>query len=283
MPAIEKGFYADEGLDVSLREYDPAEGRIDPVLAGTAQYGIGGPELLADRSAGKPVVLLASIFQHSPGVLITRKDSGISDVHDLAGKAVMLGISTEIRTMIVNALGSLDQVRVVPYSYDLAAFSDGRVDAVAGYLSNEAFRLRQKGLAINIIHPQTSGIDFYGDNHFTTEDEIAQHRERVDKVLRATLRGWAYALAHKDEIIELILAKYSRALDREQLRFEAKVIDQTILPDLVALGESNFERYEQIGESLHRVGLSSSPKVPEGFIYKVQGKPNLALTAEELA
>ena len=56
----------------------------------------------------------------------------------------------------------------------------------------------QKGLAINIIDPRSYGIDLYGDNLFTTEREIREHPERVEKVRRATFRGWAYALKNKE-------------------------------------------------------------------------------------
>ena len=95
---------------------------------------------------------------------------------------------------------------------------DSQADAVAGYLSNEPFHYRQKGLTINIIDPRSYGIDFYGDNHFTTDDEIRNNPERVKKVLKATLRGWDYALKNKEEIIDIILAKYNPALNRENDR-----------------------------------------------------------------
>jgi ABC-type nitrate/sulfonate/bicarbonate transport system substrate-binding protein len=68
--ALEKGCYAEEGLQVSLREFEPGEDRIVSELGGKAQYGVGDLALLNHRMQGKPVVVLAQVFQHSPQVLI---------------------------------------------------------------------------------------------------------------------------------------------------------------------------------------------------------------------
>ena len=102
-------------------------------------------------------------------------------------------------------------------------------------------------------------------------------------MLRATLKGWDYALKNKEGIIDIILTQYNPDLDREQLRFEAKVIDQMILPDLIPIGDIHPQRYARIAELYHRLGLSASPELPEGFIY--QQAPVLAdlLTGEERA
>lgn len=103
--AIEKGFYADEGLHVLWREYEPGKDRIAPVLDGWAQYGVGDPSLLILRAQGEPVVVLAQIFQHSPSVLISLGKSDIVRADGLVGKKVMLTLDdigdVSIRAMIL--------------------------------------------------------------------------------------------------------------------------------------------------------------------------------------
>ncbi len=180
--ALEKGYYADEGLDVTLAEAAAGKDRIKPVLDGQAQYGIGDAGILKLRSDGLPLVVLAQIFQHSPNILITRRDSNIFGPYELAGKIVMLNkepaSSVAVRAVLLETLGSLDRLTVRPRTrHD--ELIDGRADAVAGYLSNEPFQYRQKGLAVNIIDPRSYGIDFYGDNLFTTDHEIRNHPDRV--------------------------------------------------------------------------------------------------------
>ena len=301
--AREKGFYADEGLQVILREYDPKEDRIRPLLEGKAQYAIGDPAVLMLRHAGQPVTVLAQIFQHSPQVLISRKESNIFAPEDLIGRKVMLAStqigSVPIRAMILDALGDLKRITVVPHDSSYTKLIDGDIDAMSAYLSNEPFRLKKMGIATHIMDPRSYGIDFYGDNLFTIEKEVQRHPERVEKVIRATLKGWAYALEHKEEIIALIRTRYNPGIDPDQLRYEAKIIDQMIVPDLIPIGEINPKRYERIAETYHRLGLNDMPTVPEGFLYQsaalkaaLKGEPErpatptekiIALTPEERA
>ena len=73
MPALEKGFYKEEGLDVRIHAGDPDHQPVPEVLAGHTQYAESNGEVLYQRLLGKPLVALAAIFQHSPSVLLTRR------------------------------------------------------------------------------------------------------------------------------------------------------------------------------------------------------------------
>jgi len=59
---------------------------VQEVLQGHAQYGEANSELLLERLRGAPLVALAAIYQHSPSVLIARKDAEISSPDGLVGK-----------------------------------------------------------------------------------------------------------------------------------------------------------------------------------------------------
>ncbi len=113
--AIEKGFYADEGLQVELRERDLSSSHITDVLEGDAQYGVADAGLLLSRLQGNPVVLLAQIFQHSPLAFVTLKESNINTPYELAGKRVMLDTkgysNAPISAMLLDTLGSLNRSR----------------------------------------------------------------------------------------------------------------------------------------------------------------------------
>jgi PAS domain-containing protein len=63
-------------------------------------------------------------------------------------------------------------------------------------------------VSLKAIRPQVYGIDFYGDCLFTTEQEIENHPRRVQRFLEAALRGWQYAMAHPEEIIDLTRVKW---------------------------------------------------------------------------
>lgn len=231
-------------------------------------------------------MVLAQIFQHSPSVLLTRRESAILDPYSLNGKKVMMSRvdvgDVSLHAMLLETIRNLDKVSIIPHSYNPDDLAAGEVDAIAAYLSNEPFRLKQRGVPVNIIDPRSYGIDFYGDNLFTTEMEIRNNPERVEKVLRATLKGWRYALTHKDEIIDLIRSKYASQIDRDQLEHEAKVIDQMIMPDLIPIGDISPGRYKGIAETYQRLGITETGSVPNGFLYNsIEKKSDLPLTAEE--
>jgi len=214
--AVEKGYYAQEGIDVVFRERDTQKSHIQSVLDGEAEYGVADTGLLLARMNDKPVVLLKQIFQHSPLVFLSLKNSGITTPYDMAGKNVMFDIAggsdAPLLAMLLDALGDLKKVTPVPHSFNADALTLGKVDIVSAYITSQPFALKQTGIETHIINPQNYGIDFYGDNFFTTEAEIRNHPARVKKMIRATLKGWAYALQNPEEIISLILTKYSPEL-----------------------------------------------------------------------
>jgi ABC-type nitrate/sulfonate/bicarbonate transport system substrate-binding protein len=191
--AGEKGFYAAEGLDVLFRQRDTKTGYIDDVLEGKAQYGTSDAGLLFSRLQGKPVVVLAQIFQHSPLVLLTLKESGLRSPYQLAGKKVMIdtvGFSdAPANGMLFKTLGGLDQLQPVQMTFRYEDLIEKKVDAVVAYVTDQPFKFQEAGVDVNILDPRDYGIDFYGDNLFTTEQEIIEHPQRVEKMIRATIKG----------------------------------------------------------------------------------------------
>ena len=93
--ALEKGYYRDAGLDVTIAEGHTGDEPLDNVLSGASQFGVGSSGLLLARQAGKPVVVLGVIFQHSPYVLLAPQTGPIQGIHDIKGKRVMLAAQSE--------------------------------------------------------------------------------------------------------------------------------------------------------------------------------------------
>ncbi len=275
-----RGFYAREGLDVTLRERDAGKNAVEEVLSGAAQYGVDDVSLLFFRLEGKPVVLLAQVFQHSPMVLLAKRDSGIVSPYEMVGKRVMMNFGQKheahLTAMLIETLGSLDRVEHAPFSFGIDDLVEDRVDVMEAYVTDQPFALQQLGVEVTVIDPRSYGIDFYGDNLFTTETEIREHPERVDRVVRATLQGWRYALEHPDEIIDLIRAQYAPHLSREQLAFEARATAKVILPDLVPIGDVNPARYRRALETYTRLGMTEHTELPQGF-FRESGPSSLRM------
>lgn len=269
--ALEKGFYAEEGLKVELHSGSPQHQPVQEVLSGRAQYAEGNSEVLYHRLKGEPLVALAAIFQHSPSVLLTLQSSGIHSVHDLVDKRVMLAAVKEdadFLAMFLNEGISPSNVNIIPSSYQLEDLISGRVDAFNSYSTNEPFYLKQQNIRYNIISPTNYSVDFYSDILFTTEEELRNHPQRVRAMRTATLKGWRYALDNPEEIIELLKTKYQINKSREHLRFEANAMRALIFPDLIQIGHMNPARWHHMAETFVKAGLVEDMDRLAGFVYE---------------
>ncbi|QQX81308.1 EAL domain-containing protein [Shewanella sp. KX20019] len=268
--ALEKGFYRDEGIEVQLRAGDPKHTPVEEVLSGDALYGVGNSEILYRRLQGEPLVALAAIFQHSPSILLTLKQSGIRSAHDLIGKKVMLANKNQdadFLTMFVNEGISLPQLDIISSSYDLDDLINGKVDAFNSYTTNEPYILKQLNISYNVIDPVSYRVDFYSDILFTSETELNEQPERVAAMRRATLKGWRYAMDNPEEIVDLLLTKYQANKSPEHLLFEATEMRKLIVPDLIQIGHMNPKRWQHMASTFVKAKLVKDNSNFAGFIY----------------
>ncbi len=265
--ALEKGYYRDAGLDVTLVEATPATNVVEEVVASRAHYGVGTSELLLARRRS-PVVTLAVIFQHSPLILLAREDK-VGNLHQLAGRDVMLEAHAEELLAYLRKEGvPPESLRILPHRQGTGDLIDGKAVAMSAYSTTEPFLLRQAGLRTIEFSPRAVGIDFYGDNLFTSQQELKQHPERVRAFRAASLRGWEYAMKHPEEIIALILTRYNtQGLARDMLAFEASRTAQLMQAELVEIGYMNPGRWQHIADVYAELEMQATGKLPEDFLY----------------
>ncbi len=265
--AIAKGFYRDAGLQVSLREAGPRTDVINEVTTGRAHFGIGGSDLLLARAAGRPVVVLAAMLQHSPLVLLTLDRPDIRTPADLAGKRLMLEPGSNELLTYLHHYTQTRQWNTLPYEQGLQALLTGKADAISAYSSTEPFVLTQRHIPYRVFNPRDIGFDFYGDNLFTSEHELATGQERVHAFLRASLKGWRYAMDNPEEMIDLIMTQYPSGAGREQLAFEARETRALMQPDLIEPGYMQQERWLQIARTYLDAGMIKAVPNLAPFIY----------------
>ena len=266
--AIEKGFYKQAGLSVYLLEAAPGIDPVKIVVEGKADFGVGSSSLLLERQAGLPVVALAVIFQHSPLVLVARQDQPLQSVHDLKGKRVMFEAqSAELKAYLRQEGIDDAALQALHHSFNIRDLIEGRVDGMTAYSTNELFELNIAKFAYQIYSPRAVGIDFYGDNLFTTERQIKSNPARVAAFRAASLKGWQYAMAHPDEIIDLILEKYSKQHPREFYVFEAQQMVPLLQSSLIEVGYMNPGRWQHIAQTYATSGLLPQNVSLDGFLY----------------
>lgn len=276
--ALEKGFYKEAGLDVRILERNAQKNNIMQVVNGEATYGVADSALLLYRADGKPVKVMASIFQHSPLIFIAHKDSKIFSPYEFKGKRISYesGLDDSPLLAMMNDAGiKRSDYALVPHDFTAQAFIDGKVDMMSAYLSDQPFLMQEKNIPITIINPLNYGIDFYGDNLFATDKELASNPERAKRFLQASIRGWHYALEHEDETIAVLRSKYGAKSSVVHLKHEAEITRNMMVPTLVDIGYTNKERFYRIGEiyrTLGKVNQSDMDRALKDFIWNPNEK-----------
>ena len=272
--AKEKGIYAKYGLDVTLIPRDPKKNNVLQVVNGEAEYGLADSSILLYRAQGYRLRVIASIFQHNPLVLLTRRGSGIFSPYELKGKIVAYqqGLDDAAITAMLAFAGlkSGDYIHV-PQDFEHKKLISGEVDAIESYVTNEPFKYREKGFEINILNPMSYGIDLYGDNIITTDSEIKNHPDRVKRFVEATIEGWKYAFAHTDEAI-MAIHKLNPSADIPSLEYEAQMTKQLIMPDAIPIGTTSKERFDLISNLYLSLGMAKSEdlnRAMKDLIYEI--------------
>lgn len=269
-----KGFYQEVGLDVNFIEGDRSLNSVTEVLAGNANFGVGSSNLLLERNAGKPLVVLGVIFQHSPYVLLMRQTSPMQSIHDLVGKRLVIEEQAEELLAYLKKEGvSPEKIKLIHLNPEVHDFIANRTDAISAYITDEPEILDHLNIPYAIFSPRSAGIDFYGDNFFTTENEIATHPQRVKAFRDATIRGWQYAMSHTDEAIELIRAEYAPYKTKTHLEYEAKVMRSLILPSSIEIGYMFEGRWRHIIKTYADLNMLPADMSLENFLYSPAPSP----------
>lgn len=210
--AKEKGYFANEGLDVELRvPPDPAT-IIQTVASGTDDFGINTQhDLLVARDKNIPVVSIMAIYQRTVSAIMTLENSGIKTPEDLAGKKIgWTGVPQHekmLDTILKKHGMSLKDVEMINVGFDLVpALIGKKVDVIAlPYWIYESIVSEKQGFPVNIMK-----IDEYGiPSHYelvvlTNEDKIKNNPELVRKFVRAVMRGYEDAIKDPEGAVQIL-------------------------------------------------------------------------------
>jgi NitT/TauT family transport system substrate-binding protein len=263
--ALDKGFYSDEGLDVTI-----LPGAVDIVPAtvvagGNAQFGISWvPRMLSPRESGADVQVIGQVFQRSATTQIAFKTTGIDSVDDFKGKKVgSWGFGNEFELLAGMRKHGLDpakDVTIVPQQFDMNAFVAGQIDAAQAMTYNEYAQVLEvknpktgqlfKPEDLNVIKWEDEGTSMLQDAIFTSESWLAKpgNEDIAVKFLKASFRGWIFCRDTPAECVDIVL-KHDAKLPKGHQTWQLNEVNALIWPSPNGIGimdQAAFDRTVKI-------------------------------------
>jgi NitT/TauT family transport system substrate-binding protein len=226
--AQEMGFYAEEGLNVTVLD----GGNVNPtvqVASGNCDFGTDWiANMLVQREQGLEVVQIAQIFQDAGYRMVALNDSGIDSFADLAGRRVgVWGFGNEFVSQVIFEVEGLTSdldptvtdpdVSAVVYAFDPALVFPDEVEVASAMTYNELNQIVGLGFSLDsltILNPADNNSELLEDLIFTTPALLESDdfrgsglsgREVAERFLRATIRGWEYAVNNLDEAVFMVI------------------------------------------------------------------------------
>ena len=196
--ASEKGYYADEGLDVEIVPAGPGIDVSQAVADGTADLGqIDYVPLVEARAAGVPVKAVGQIYKDPFFFWYSSKDGGPATVEEWDGKtvgAIQVGAYPERDAMLIGAGLEPDSITIVPQDFD-ALLDPTVMDVAEGVVFFHPALINIVGMppfpdSYNVFKPAELGADFASQTVAGNETYLGEHPDAVACFLRASIRGW---------------------------------------------------------------------------------------------
>ncbi|MGO8948529.1 MAG: ABC transporter substrate-binding protein [Ktedonobacterales bacterium] len=228
--AMEKGWYRQQGIDLTLLPYSSSIAPEELVGTGQADFGISFTEgVTSARAAGLPVVSIAAILQHNTSALVSLKSSGLDTVAKLAGKRYA-GFGAPYEQPVISQVlscggASTTSFQDITTTLDpIVALKSGQFDFAWVFMGWEGIEAQEQGIALNVFPLLNYCMpDYYSPVIITNQQLISQHPDVIRRFLKATSEGYTYAIQHpKDAANLLIQGAPAGSFDNKQLVYDSQ-------------------------------------------------------------
>ncbi len=278
--ALWQGYYKDLGIDVDIKPISRPDGTlvfpVDEIQNGNAHFAVGGLDILTAKDNGLDIVVLASIFQRSQTAIFSLTDTPISNLSQLAQLRIGVPLSgttrAEIEAVFMTQGYDIKKINFVHSDNTVDSLIKNDVDAIVTYDISATFEAKERGVTLNKLDPADFGINFYGDTLFTSQQLAQRDPELVADFISASIKGWHYALQHKEELVK----KISNELPRHAFNYEnnykynmayAELIDDLINYPTLNIGDTDPNRWIAMNDKMRELGLVHSHIVKEEFFF----------------
>ena len=274
--ALDKGFYKDEGLNVTIKPGGPDVAPAQVIAGGGADVVLDWmPSALASREKGLDLVNIAQPFKSSGMWLTCRKDAGISSPADFADKTLgvwfygnefpflswmsKLGLKTD---------GSAGGVTVLKQGFNVDPILQGQAACVSTMSYNEYWQVIDAGLSADdlvVFKYEDEGVSTLEDGMYVLGENLkdAAFKDKMVRFVRASMKGWKYAEDNVNEAADIVLDNDASGAQTE--KHQRRMMSEVSKLTAGSNGSLEAMDYERTVESLLNGG--SDPvitKAPEG-------------------
>ncbi len=284
--AKELGYYEDLGLNVTIIPFKFGLNIPKEVNENKINFSIGRETLILQKESYKNIVSLYALFQATPLVLLTTKESNIKNISDFENKTIMTtkddASEVSIKAMISSQNIQEKDLIFLQHTHNIEDLINKKTDIISAYVSKEPFYLKEQNIAYNIFEPKNYGFDMYSDILYTNKYLLTNNQEIVDSFIKASLKGWKYAYKHIEEATNLILNNYNEQnLSKEELIFEAKELKKLSYYKTDELGKFTKTKLKSIYDIYKVMGLVKQDIDINKFIYKKESSTMSLSTVEQ--
>lgn len=191
--ALDRGYWAAEGLEVALQPGGPNAPVEPPVVAGQALVGISAADYTAAAvEQGAPFRILAVAMQKNPFAIASLPGNPVNAPADLVGKRIGMALAN---TPVLQALCSLNgvdpaAVEVVPTQYDAAPLLAGQVDCLLCWATDLPVAMAMQGVEAVTMLMADHGYAVHSQTYIATDASITERRAELVALLKGEVRGW---------------------------------------------------------------------------------------------
>ncbi|MDL2336103.1 MAG: ABC transporter substrate-binding protein, partial [Chloroflexota bacterium] len=259
--AVDQGFYADEGLDVTI-----LQGAVDivpqtVVASGTAEFGIAWlPKVLASIEQGADLVNIAQVFQRSGTLEVAWATSGITKPEDWRGKKVgTWGFGNEhelfaaMRKVGIDPTNTAD-VTIISQDFTMDSLLNNDLDAAEAMIYNEYAQVLEatnpatgqlyQPADLSVISMESAGTAMLQDGIFAQGawlDDPA-NADVATRFLRASFKGWMWCRDNFDACVQVVLDN-GPTLGQGHQTWQLNEINGLIWPSPEGIGQMNADAW----------------------------------------
>jgi len=267
--ALDKGWYEEEGIDLTIEIPSDPSAALKQVAAGNTEFGVSfQEELTVARATGIPVVSIAAIIQHNTSAFAALASSGVASAGDFEGlRYASYGLPIEepiLRALMACDGADVDQLTFIDVGFDaFPALLAGRVDLAWIFLGWDGVQAELKGYELAAVPLYGSCVpDYYTPVVVAGESTLEDKGELTRAFLRATRRGYEYAAGHPDEAADILL-QHSPESDPDLVRASQRWLSPRYQDDAPAWGVQDPEVWRVFTAFMQENDLLDGPVVAD--------------------